>query len=106
MASVSSVSVASGVTATATGSGVTLEPAQSEYLVVVTTSGNTGNVDVILQHSPDGQNWTNKQTVATITTNGVTVVDLSGFILAWVRASITISAAATVGVQLYFRKQK
>ena len=94
------------LTGVKTGSGVSLEPLQDDFIGYIEVSGNTGNLDCDIEHSADGVTWLLLKSFTQITVaTGAEAVQITEHLLPRVRAVVTPSANATVTVMLYHDKK-
>ena len=103
MASQSYVELINGaLTTTTTGDKVSL-PRSKDFIGTLVVSGNTGTVDCVIQHSPDGVNWFTLGTFAQIAVGtGSEALNITIPVLPNVRGVATLSANATVELRLHF----
>ena len=84
----------------------TLVNGSSQFVAALTLTNRTaGTYDVLLQHSPDGSNWTTLATFATLSANGHQLVQVSAGVLPRLRANVTVTSGpgnANVEVRLWF----
>lgn len=79
------------------------EPKQTSFIVVGTTANATGNTDIIIEHSPDGQNWHTWATLPQIAGNGQEVLAVSASLLPQLRARVALSAGPVdVDVKVFY----
>jgi hypothetical protein len=76
-----------------TGAAASLPPQSNSHVGVLIVNNQAGaNIDVKIQHSPDGINWIDKASFATATANGVEVIAIADPLLGSVRAVATVNA--------------
>lgn len=63
-------------------------------------------LDVVIQHSADGENWSTLGTLPQLTANGVSEVQITNSAFPNVRANVTITGSADVTCAIYYRNAR
>lgn len=73
---------------------------------LILTNSAAGNFSAIIEHSPDGTNWSTVGTIAAQVGDGVSDIDITGFMYPLVRANVTrVGGTADVSVALFYDKK-
>lgn len=110
MASVDKITlIDEALTASKTSDPQQLQQNNKDFIAWQSVSGNSGTVDTVLQHSPDKTNWITFATFAQVAGATGTEAILPGSfttanqpLFPNIRAVSTLSANATVKVELFF----
>jgi hypothetical protein len=97
-----------GLAASTVGSTKGLEILQADLIGVLEVSNSAAsNYDVVIQHSPNGNDWLTLATIPNLIGNGSSIINITAAALPNVRANLTRNAGSgDVIVSIFFDKKK
>ena len=90
----------------ATSPSQSTELHQLDFIAMLKLENAVGaNVSGNIEHSPDGVNWEVLVALGALTADGISSVEVTGFVYPKIRAALTVAGAADVSCYLWFDKR-